>query len=135
MCALVAENIAFKSYFSGINGRLSKNLEIAIYRISQELISSVVENSAATKASIKLSIRKKRIKITVENNGNGFNMLNMTDGNISIQSIHNKLQPSCCSLDLRLTVRSRRKISVFLKIIAEMCSISKSQPISNFFYC
>lgn len=105
MCKEVNGAINFKPYFAGSPVRLPKLLEVAIYRIAQELITNVVKHAHATKGSIKLSFTKKSIMITVEDNGIGFNTLKIKDGSIGIRSIENKLQLLKGKMDILSTPR------------------------------
>jgi PAS domain S-box-containing protein len=92
MCKQLKGSVDLKSYFIGLHERLPKHLEIAIYRIVQELVTNVVKHATATQATINLTFKKKEITIRVEDNGIGFNMSKVKDGSIRILSLENKLQ-------------------------------------------
>jgi PAS domain S-box-containing protein len=91
MCKQVSGTINFRFHLAGFHQRLPKLLEVAIYRIAQELTSNVIKHARATKASIKLILDKENIIITVEDNGIGFNILNIKDDCIGIRSIESRL--------------------------------------------
>ena len=55
-----------------IDGLLSKNLEINIYRIIQEGLTNIIKHSSATHAEFKVSRNKKSITICINDNGKGF---------------------------------------------------------------
>lgn len=92
MCKAAKGAVDFRSYFTGLHDRLPKLLEVAIYRIAQELTINVVKHANATNASIKLSFNKKNVAITVADNGIGFDVSNMDDSCIGIRSVENKIQ-------------------------------------------
>lgn len=54
------------------NRRLETSLEIAIYRIIQELVSNVLKHAQATELTLQLFWRKDGINVTVEDDGRGF---------------------------------------------------------------
>lgn len=110
----VEGSIDVATHVTGLHGRLPKHLEIAIYRIVQELINNVIKHAAATKASINLSFKKKQITIRVEDNGIGFNMLKVKDGGIRIPSIENKLHPLNGKMDISARISGGSIITVQL---------------------
>jgi PAS domain S-box-containing protein len=91
MCEQVKGSIDLKYHINGLHGRLPRHLEIATYRIVQELTANVLKHAVASKASINLSFKKEAITIWVEDNGIGFDMLKVKDGSTRIRSIDNKL--------------------------------------------
>jgi PAS domain S-box-containing protein len=104
--------INFKSHCLGFQQRLLKLLEVAIYRIAEELAANVVKHAAATNASIKLSFKKPDIFITVEDNGVGLNMLDLKDSNIGIRSIENKIHLLNGKMDIQSTPGGGTIISI-----------------------
>jgi len=92
--------ITFGYHFTGLRSRLPKYLEIAIYRIVQELTINIVKHANATKAGITLGIKKNDIKIRVEDNGTGFNVLEGREPGIGMRAIKNKLNLLKGNLDV-----------------------------------
>ena len=92
--------IAFGYRFTGLRSRLPQYLEIAIYRIVQELTINIVKHANATKAGITLGIKKNDIKIRVEDNGTGFNVLEGREPGIGMRAIKNKLNLLKGNLDV-----------------------------------
>ncbi|RMF47444.1 MAG: sensor histidine kinase [Anaerolineae bacterium] len=58
---------------TGGEQRLSPYLEVMIFRAVQELLGNVARHSQATLVKILLDISEKRVRISVEDNGRGFN--------------------------------------------------------------
>jgi signal transduction histidine kinase/Flp pilus assembly protein TadD len=56
----------------GIDSRLDSKLEIAIYRIIQELVNNILKHSKATEITLQLVKGKKGLNVMVEDNGIGF---------------------------------------------------------------
>jgi signal transduction histidine kinase len=57
---------------TGIDGRLTGNIEIIVYRIVQELINNIVKHACATQVLIFLSLENDRVILSVNDNGKGF---------------------------------------------------------------
>ncbi len=62
--------IVFKS--AGVERRLDDNVEIALYRISQETISNISRHSQASKAELSITFREADLKLEITDNGTGF---------------------------------------------------------------
>lgn len=73
----------------GINSRFSEKIEIAIYRISQELINNVIKHSGATKVNVQLFKTGNDVILIVEDNGQGIKD-NKKDG-IGLMNISSRL--------------------------------------------
>jgi PAS domain S-box-containing protein len=54
--------------------RFSETIEIAVYRIIQELINNILKHSQATQAKVEVSCKRNIISITVQDNGIGFDL-------------------------------------------------------------
>ena len=64
-------NIEYDFENFGIKDRLKENIEISLYRITQELIQNVIKHSGATKANVQLFKAGSDIVLIVEDNGMG----------------------------------------------------------------
>ncbi|HEY4787186.1 MAG TPA: sensor histidine kinase [Bacteroidales bacterium] len=73
-------NIKFQ-YF-GTDTRYDSKIEISLYRIAQELINNAMKHAQASELIIQLIFDKKRLHLTVQDNGRGFNInvLKMSKG-------------------------------------------------------
>ena len=65
-------NIKFQFEHFGVKKRLSENIEITLYRITQELINNVIKHSKATEVNIQLFKANNDVVLIVEDNGKGF---------------------------------------------------------------
>ena len=59
---------------SGEEQRLSREVELALYRMAQEALNNVVRHSQAKRADLHISFGEKEIKLEVSDNGLGFDM-------------------------------------------------------------
>jgi len=77
MCAVVSSSkllhITLQAY--GMHSRLNASSEIMLYRIIQELINNIIRHAQATEAIIQFNKNGTRLTVTIEDNGRGFNTL------------------------------------------------------------
>ncbi|MFI2741921.1 sensor histidine kinase [Zhouia sp. PK063] len=78
----IANKLIIEVEDDGMDERLENGLEIAIFRIIQELITNVIKHSGAKEAIVHLTHHGDSINIMVEDNGHGFdtNLIINTDG-------------------------------------------------------
>lgn len=75
----------------GFDERLENTLEIAIFRMVQELATNIIKHSQATEATIHLTHHDDNINIIIEDNGVGFNEHDVaTDSGMGLDSIRKK---------------------------------------------
>lgn len=60
-------------FYTNLKKRLGKNLEVSLYRITQEAINNIIKYAKASKASIQLMEYEDIIHFSIEDNGKGFN--------------------------------------------------------------
>jgi PAS domain S-box-containing protein len=78
----------------GLESRLDTSLEIALYRIIQELLNNIIKHAQASEANIFLSKSGTFIHVTVTDNGIGFQYDNilLTDKGTGLRSIKNRIK-------------------------------------------
>jgi len=67
-----AEKLKVTLETSGLNERLSNNIEIVLYRVIQECVNNVIKHAQANRLDIQLDRNETEISVTVEDNGKGF---------------------------------------------------------------
>jgi signal transduction histidine kinase len=74
LCEEMAEAGGLTLVFSAdpLNGSLAPEMEISLYRVVQEALSNVVHHARATTLSLRLSTSEDRLRITLRDNGVGF---------------------------------------------------------------
>ncbi|QJD96980.1 PAS domain-containing protein [Mucilaginibacter robiniae] len=92
ICEQFRSAVAFKCSFIGFFRKLDKYIEIAIYRIVQELMINVIKHAQATTASVKIEISNNKVNIAVEDNGKGFDAAQKSDWGIGLQTIRGKVK-------------------------------------------
>jgi signal transduction histidine kinase/ligand-binding sensor domain-containing protein len=72
--------IYFNLVIFGMKHRLKKEYELALYRITQELINNVLKHAEAKQVSLQIGQRDEKIILMMEDNGKGFDVSSRKDG-------------------------------------------------------
>lgn len=91
VCKQMNDGVQLECSITGLTGKFDEYLELAIYRIIQELLLNVMRHAKASLAWLKLKVGKKKISIEVGDNGVGFNASPQAKPGIGLASIRNKL--------------------------------------------
>ncbi len=59
---------------TGLEERLPEEVEIALFRIAQEALNNIRKHSGATKARVSLTFANNKVRLSVSDNGNGFDI-------------------------------------------------------------
>ncbi len=86
-------NTNIKHHFETHNAshRFNHRIEIALYRITQELINNVIKHSKATLVNVQLLNSQKYLILIIEDNGKGMVNKNKTSDGIGFSSIKSRL--------------------------------------------
>jgi signal transduction histidine kinase len=92
-CNSIAASNTTSIYFEilGTPVKLKPSLELALYRIVQELVQNIIKHAKATEAFIQVSFFEKELTITVEDNGVGMDT-NATVKGIGIKNIYDRVK-------------------------------------------
>jgi two-component system NarL family sensor kinase len=60
--------------FFGVEKRYDEKLEIAMYRIVQELVNNAIKHASASEVSIQIVSEEERLSVTVQDNGKGMDV-------------------------------------------------------------
>src|SRR5215217_8072666 len=80
ICQQLSSGVKFSCQITGFDSRLEKYIELAVFRIIQELMLNVAKHSGATRATAEASLNGKDIEIIVQDNGRGM----LTDRHIKL---------------------------------------------------
>jgi signal transduction histidine kinase len=86
----------------GLENRLENSLELAIFRIVQELITNIIKHAEAKQATIHLTNHESTLNIMVEDDGKGFDVNNISKKGMGIHSIDKRIE----HLDGTMTIES-----------------------------
>jgi len=92
---------------AGSERRLTPETELALFRIAQEALRNVKKHSTATKTALRLKFTRSKIKLTVSDNGTGFELPGMlsdfaTEGKLGLIGLQERTR----LLNGKLLVRS-----------------------------
>jgi signal transduction histidine kinase len=65
---------------------LGKEVEIALYRCCQESISTAIKHSAGSRVCVRISFGRSEARVTIEDDGKGFNPRALYDSNSRMMS-------------------------------------------------
>lgn len=83
-------SIKFEFETFGIKDRLKENIEITIYRVSQELVNNIIKHSGANQVSVQLFKSSGNVILIVEDNGRGISNTDKKEG-IGLMNISSRL--------------------------------------------
>lgn len=90
----VNKTARFKIYFdsNGLKNRFEENIEIANYRIFQELLNNIIRHANASEIMVNLDANKNQLHLNIKDNGKGFDVekIKSTPG-IGWKSIYSRL--------------------------------------------
>jgi signal transduction histidine kinase len=92
ICKQLNSEIKFTCQVTGFEGRLDNYIELAVFRIIQELMLNVAKHSGASKAIATARIKDGFIEIKVQDNGRGIPPKETTETGIGLSSIHSKVK-------------------------------------------
>lgn len=72
--------------------RLSLEIEVELFRIIQELLNNVLKHAEASEVSINLTRNMKNLSIIFEDNGKGFDLNQLNNSGLGIQSVESRVQ-------------------------------------------
>lgn len=76
----------------GLRQRLEGHLEVALYRISQELINNIVRHAGAVRAALELRRQQDHVLLQVRDNGKGFSYEESKNKGIGLRSIQDRVR-------------------------------------------
>ncbi len=93
-------------------------IELNLYRITQEAINNVIKHSKATEVFVQLMLHSNEIIYTFEDNGVGFDKLNTTTGRkgIGLKNIHNRAMAMSGHCDIDSAVGQGTTITIVIPI-------------------
>lgn len=109
VCANIraAKLLNVKMEVHGMDIRLNPTTEIMLFRIMQELLNNIIKHAQATEAIIQFVREENRLSVIVEDNGKGFNALEVEKtGHAGIATIQSRV----AYLNGKLTIDSRQDV-------------------------
>jgi signal transduction histidine kinase len=111
-------NVEFQYLISKSN--LSKNHQIFIYRIIQELLNNALKYANASEILVSCSQNKETFFITVEDNGVGFNVSERSNTGMGLRNIKNRVEFLNGKLEIESIINKGTSAYIELKVKNEM---------------
>ncbi|WP_205503860.1 PAS domain S-box protein [Rufibacter psychrotolerans] len=93
MCRKFEDSALFLQYkVEGLEQRLEPYLEIALFRMSQELVNNIVKHSGATAASVSLCRKGNQVLLQAKDNGRGIQNVAANLKGIGLRSIQDRVK-------------------------------------------
>lgn len=100
---LEAANIRYKPLVDSGVDEIAEQVKMAIFRISQELLSNIAKHSLASECSLKVDLLnrngRKLVRLQMKDNGRGFDTNAVGDGH-GLQNIENRVQALAGEIEL-----------------------------------
>jgi signal transduction histidine kinase len=127
VCQQLNGQVKFNCTFDILQTRVDRYLELAIFRIVQELMLNVIKHSNATRASVKVCINISEAFIRVEDNGRGMNNEEISKNGIGLSSIKSKVK----MLDGQFILESKpgNGITVIVHIPTQISGATYQSPV------
>lgn len=106
-------NIEFQYLIKKLS--LSKNYQIFIYRIIQELLNNTLKYANASKILVSCSQNKETFFITVEDNGVGFNVSERSNTGMGLRNIKNRVEFLNGKLEIESIINKGTSVYIELK--------------------
>jgi len=117
------QNISTSLEISGSERRLAPEVELVLFRIAQEALSNIKRHSEAKKAAIKLQFTSRKVKLTVSDDGRGFQLPEVlgdlaTEGKLGLVG----MQERTCLLNGKFSIKSMvgKGTKVVVEVSAEV---------------
>ena len=106
---------------TGNERRLTPEIELNLFRIAQEALSNVRRHSGATKATVIIGFTRQKVRLTVLDDGNGFNIPEMlgdfvAEGKMGIAGMYERARLLDSKLVLKSRVGKGTKVAVEVKM-------------------
>lgn len=86
--------------YIGDNIKLPKNIEVNLFRIVQELVTNSVKHANATEINVQLSMMDNMLQLTVEDDGNGYDLNSIKADGIGLSNIKHRVDYLQGELDI-----------------------------------
>ncbi|MFD2513296.1 PAS domain-containing protein [Pontibacter locisalis] len=90
--SLSSQNLQISCYVFNLPPEIEKFLQVAVYRMAQELANNIVKHARATEASMVLRKQRNRLLLQAEDNGQGFDSKGTSSKGIGIKSIRDRVE-------------------------------------------
>jgi two-component system NarL family sensor kinase len=124
-CNSIAGSAAFQLQFTtvGITPRLAPHIELALYRMLQELLHNIIKHAQASQVLVQLAFAHPTLVLTVEDDGIGINTLapnKQTGKGLGLQAMKSRLEAMGGKMDIFSEAGTGTSINI------EICTDNKN---------
>jgi signal transduction histidine kinase len=113
---LTNKKLRLNCELEGLESRFERDLEIALFRISQELINNIIKHSQAKEGLIKISNKNGRITVVAQDNGKGFEAAVKTEGQ-GLRNIKNRVKLLNGQIEIKSEISKGTTITINLFLL------------------
>jgi signal transduction histidine kinase len=95
---ITGKNFEFNHF--GFNSRLPQQIELNLFRITQELVSNTIKHADATQLNVQLLKRGDVVVLIFEDNGKGFEVLENANFGIGLLNVESRVKSINATLDI-----------------------------------
>ena len=125
-----SSSIAFSSDLAPVDGELSKEAEINLYRIAQESINNIVRHSRATEAKVEFQRNGQSAQLIIQDNGQGFAYEATVDSHTQGFGLNNMAERARL-LGGKLTIRSFPGQGTTITLTFSLANKPENKPLEN----
>ncbi|GAB2530647.1 hypothetical protein GCM10027189_08510 [Rufibacter soli] len=126
ICAtLSTKQLKLNCWAYNLHTPLEKHFELAVYRIAQELANNMVKHAQATEASLLLREQRGTLILEAEDNGKGFNPVQLPDKGMGLKFIQDRVKLLNGTVEIDTQPERGTTITVFIPIPVHTADGSK----------
>ncbi|MBC3538432.1 PAS domain-containing protein [Rufibacter sediminis] len=114
---LASKELKLKCWIFNLHTPLEKHLELAVYRIAQELTNNIVKHANATQAGLLLREQRGALVLEAEDNGQGFVYSQMMHKGMGLKSIHDRVKLLNGTIEIDSAPGQGTTISISLPLV------------------
>jgi len=99
---------------------LSKEIELGLLRVFQELIQNTLKHSKATKVDIELEYKPNLIQLHYTDNGQGFDINDVDVNGIGIKNMHSRIQALNGKFTINKTIKTGFEVKIEVPVEPKM---------------
>ncbi len=95
---------------------MESHLELALYRMGQELINNIVQHSGATAASLQLNRQGKELTLKAKDNGKGFAQHQAVGERLGLRTLQDRVTLLNGTLDIKTSPHAGAEVTVCIPV-------------------
>jgi signal transduction histidine kinase len=97
---------------------LPADLQMALYRITQEALNNITKHAAASQVSVRLQVDETQAKLQIKDNGQGFDMTNIPEGHYGVNIMRERAEAVGAILHINSAPKKGTCVTVHTRLAA-----------------